>query len=1026
LVLGSETRESFEGRCLRPEGLTTFATLSIGKRRRNEDGFPADCFKQNPPYGAIPYRFFMKRLLILCCLMAMACSEARAGMTVLARETFEGVRTLDAATPGNLGQFVEGAWHCRPVGPRVASAAAPGWSADSQGVHVRTFWDLREEPYTAARDGGMAGAWVRFENFEEAGYFSTEAVANPAIILELRSGGDNAPFQVLGVTNSGRWVSRQNGLWRESAGLVRSNTWYWVQIEWDRTEDTLTATASIQAPGQALEALSENTITLADYETTTVHLLNAPFSPAPGQQYRWRGRLGGATLASTDAPGEGGQLPDLLPPVEERHHWFINPATGNDQNDGLSAATAWRTVTKFNLESANAGLLAPRDGGYESGDIVTIDTSTVTLDLGVEQFSVRTRGLTVRPAAGQLKIRLRAHRDLNAPTTVWTRFSQETHPNLWVTTDGDSPDLADVVLWEDDRWLHHVRSTPANGPSAAALTELNATPGSFHSDGVRLFLHPFGSTNPNSDGKNYSRSRYRTNGASAVRLLAPDLAIHGIDVRKTALARSSDGDSYTAYGIQGEEGFGGVTLLQDCYTDYVGKHGIGFTDSNSNRNVTVIDCQVEQGSPYFNQTPFVDYNGFAAATGNRTTYRRCLNYKVAGLVGSTEGQSSLLVTYYIHNNGEGTQFDQIRFEHCHFGGQVTAGSGLDHLVLEDTTSGGGDLNARRVDVNRCVLTQLPFGNNRADGTLMARNNLHIFSGGVFNGAFNVALCGTVVYEGNTFDLRPYLRSDNAEFCLFRRVGALNFTFRNNAFISPKDKGFGVIEHLQSSDTATFSRNLYETRAPAILLRRFTNGGAPRNLSLAEWQSQGQEAGSLATDALFDEMLLPLPGSPAINAGHDLGRFEDHSGRIFAGRRTIGALEPGLTYPKWRDRTFTPGERLDDAMSGPAADPDGDGSTNLFEFVFGTDPKSRTVSSFTFEPAPQLPGLLRLTGAVPNTAIGADLRAEFSTDLRTWLPVALSAAEFIPAQGSAGPRRGFLSPVEAVGGRLFWRFAAALE
>jgi len=498
-------------------------------------------------------------------------------------------------------------------------------------------------------------------------------------------------------------------------------------------------------------------------------------------------------------------------------------------------------------------------------------------------------------------------------------------------------------------------------------------------------------------------------------------------VRKTALARSSDGDSYTAYGIQGDQGFGGVTLLRDCYTDYVGKHGIGFTDSNSNRDVTVIDCQVEQGSPYFNQTPFVDYNGFAAATGNRTTYRRCINRKVAGLVGSTAGQSSQLTSYYLHNNGVGTQFDLIRFEQCVFGGQVTTGGGVDHIVFEETESGGGDVNARRVTVSRCVLTQLPVGNYQMNGTLIARNNLHRFTQGVFNGAFNVSLSGTVVYEGNTFDLRPYLVSDNGGFCLFRRLGPLNFTFRNNAFISPKNREFGVIERLESTDTVAFSRNLYETSAPATLLRLFNDGGTLRSFSLAQWQARGQDSGSLATDVLFDEMLLPLPGSPAINTGHDLGPIEDYTGRIFAVRRTIGAVEPGATYRKWREREFGPVDYLNESVSGPAADPDGDGTNNLFEFVFGTDPTLPNATPFELGTSPQDPGLMSLTGDFPNTAIGANLRAEFSADLRSWLPVPLSAATFLPEQGPGSvPRRAFLSPVEATNGRLFWRFAASLE
>lgn len=961
---------------------------------------------------------------MLAGLLALLPVPGHGGITLVARETFEGVRTLDAASPGNLGEFHEGAWQCRAVGPRMESTPGWGWSGDSQGALVRTFWDLREAPYSTARDAGMIGAWVRFEDLAEAGYLSSGLVANPAMVLELRSGGDNAPFQMLGVTREKQWASRDGSLWSAAADPVQTNVWYWVQIAWERAGARLAAVAAIQPLGGTLQTLGETEIILSGYEMTTAHVLNAPATTSPGQVYRWRGRLGGATLARIDALGDAAPLPDLLPPVAQRHTWYIDPVSGDDNHDGLTPATAWRSVGKFNQESAHAGIFAPADGGYEAGDIVIIDTSQVPLDLGTQALSVRTRGLTLRPAAGQAKIRLRAHRDLITGATVWTRPNPAAQPKVWVTTDGNATDLQDVVVWENDRWLHHVRSATMGAPSPEALAELNGTPGSFHSDGTYLYLHPFGGTNPNTDGKSYTRSRFRNDGGSAVMLLAPDLAVHGIDVRKTALARASDGDSYTAYGIQGDVGFGGETLLQNCYVDYVGKHGIGFTDSNSGRHVLVLDCQVEQGSPYFNQTPFVDYNGLETATGNRTTYRRCINRKVAGLVGSTEGWSRQLVTYYLHNNGTGTQFDEVRFEQCEFGGRVTTGGGIDALILEECLLAGGDVSATSVEVNRCRLTELPVGNHRPDGTLIARNNLHVFSEGVFNASFNARVEGTVIFEGNTFDLRPYLQSDNPGFCLFQRIGALDFTFRNNVFIAPKNREFGVIEKLEDTDPVHFSKNVYETSAAATLLHGFKEGGMVRTVSLPQWQAMGHDIGSLATDALVDAWLLPLAGSPLINAGHDLVPPVDFSGRFFSSRRTIGAQEPGLSYQGWREEEFPPAAWGNNLVSGPTADPDGDGRANLLEFLLGSNPRASTsYGAFVLQPAPGLPGETLLVGSIPNHAVGATLRAEFSVDLESWVAVPLSEAAFLPPEGNVQNRRGFLSPVPATGDRFFWRWVA---
>jgi surface-anchored protein len=45
----------------------------------------------------------------------------------------------------------------------------------------------------------------------------------------------------------------------------------------------------------------------------------------------------------------------------------------------------------------------------------------------------------------------------------------------------------------------------------------------------------------------------------------------------------------------------------------------------------------------------------------------------------------------------------------------------------------------------------------------------------------------------------------------------------------------------------------------------------------------------------------------------------------------------VSYTAWRDIEFNPPQAADPLVSGPAADPDGDGFTNLEEFAFGGDP-----------------------------------------------------------------------------------------
>lgn len=861
-------------------------------------------------------------------------SQASFGaMELVARETFEGVKTLNSENPGNLGTWTMGAWHCRPVGPRLAGAPAPGWSGDAQGAFVRTTWDLDLPPFSTARDAGMVGCWVRFANLSNAGYFNSGASANPAMILQLNCGNDNAPFQRMGVTRSGQLLARSDNSWVIGA-MVLKNTWYWLQIEWADTETGFISKASYQPLGGTLMELSSEFTPIQDFSARAVYVKNEPHEDADYQHYTWGGRIGGITLASIADVGEGSQMSDLLPPEDARYTWYLNPAIGDDQNDGLNPSRAWRTVTKFNEESAHSGLFSPLDGGYSQGDTLVIDTSEAPLDLGSAQLLVRTPGLTIQPAPGQQVIRIKAHKDISGPATTWLPFNSGTHQNVWMTTDAGASDLTSVVIWEDDKWLNH----PMGVTVSNVIGTLNDVPGSFYSDGTTLYLHSFGSTNPNTDGKVYTRSRFRFQGASAVMLLAADLKIIGLDVRKTALVESATNDPYAAYGIQGDQGFGGVTMLRQCYVSYASKHCIGFTDSNSNREVTVDSCQVEQGTPYHSQSPWVDYNGNADALGNITTYINCLNLKPAGKIGSTEGSTQEYLSYLLHNNGVGTQFTKIHFIGGTYGGQIFNYGGVDAFLFDGVSFGGGSSAAKQTRVNRCVMNQLPMGCSAPDCVLTARNNLCIFSDGIFNASFNSPAIGTMSYEGNTFDLRPFSRSDNAMFSLFKRIGPLVFTFRNNIFISPGDKNFNVMDQAQAADDLVFSHNFYQGESAKIIVNSFNDGVTTATRTFSEWQDLGYDQGSQIGNAKLDANYVPALDSPVILAGVDLGELPDFSGRLFLSRSSIGSIEPGESFAMWQVRHFSESELNDPLISSPEADIDHDGQANLLEFALGRNPQ----------------------------------------------------------------------------------------
>ncbi len=139
--------------------------------------------------------------------------------------------------------------------------------------------------------------------------------------------------------------------------------------------------------------------------------------------------------------------------------------------------------------------------------------------------------------------------------------------------------------------------------------------------------------------------------------------------------------------------------------------------------------------------------------------------------------------------------------------------------------------------------------------------------------------------------------------------------------------------------------------------------------------------------------------------------------------TVG--EPGETtaFGEWAELEFDAGDREDPAISGPLADPDGDGWNNALEFVLGGRPK---MADGDLAPELELAdGVIRCSYPLRDGIAGVDLIWEASGDLLDWGPAeewGSGFEELEPEDLGGGMLRGgwSLRPGGEAAGTLYFR------
>jgi hypothetical protein len=840
-------------------------------------------------------------------LLVFSTITSHGALTLVAREPFVGPGTLTSAAPGSNFSSVTGTLTEVAVGARPATVTAPGWSADLRNATGSISWGgtFAVNPGNAS----MFGVWIRIKALPAG------AASGYSYLLTLNN--YFGAWAYLGINGNGNIFFQPNGgAETVSSFVVPLNTWTFVALEWKYAGSNPNGTIAYQVGAQTLGGAWNGGV-LGSAGTSINDVTVA--SITVGMQVGGTGpsyRISCPSLYSMGSYTADWAYPaDIVAPVEQSYAWYVNPSTGSDSNPGTSPGLAWQTAAKINTESQYGGMLDSNAPGPGGGDVLTIDTSGGPLVIGGTTLTFSTQGLKVQPASGQNYIKFQAEEFLANAGFTATAGLAKTY---------QTPDTqANIVAWENDEWMWHVKS--ASFGAAAAITNpdngvttnypttgaaLDAVPGSFYTDGTNLYVHPFNDTNPSTDGNTYTRSINR-NQLAAVDFAAGNYRAIGFYIRKTALADPTD-NVLGAYCFQDgvNSGNGLSSSVEGGYFAYGDKHCFGSTCGVTDSSLLVLNTECEQGQPYCGyggQSPFVSFS--SATTGDNVhTYRGCTCLARSGLIGSTAGDpvgtgGDIILS---HNNGTGLSFASITIDDCNFAsGNIDLGVASSILITDQTQTGGvltscPSTTIQETSYSSPIAQKQPLVQMVSGTTSLTMQNCLIkpvFDLGTTAPIYyGLILSGNVTIEGCTFDFSGITGDSSSYFQqgMLQRAGALNLTFRNNAYVVPSGENLPLLYGAAQTDTLTFDHNAYNLGGGTTLARDYGDPGA--SLTFAQWQALGEDCANSTLNAnLLLQGDVPQSGSPLFNAGVDLGAGPDVTGTVYPHRDTIGAYEGSAAY-----------------------------------------------------------------------------------------------------------------------------------
>lgn len=727
---------------------------------------------------------------------------------------FDSESELDTSTPDGWDAFNgdNATVYQVPVGAKLAAAANAGWSGYSSSFN----WRVRHAMGNVKTNGTFhqVGAWFRFESFPASECLLFGSVETSEGFMLGSSGQMRDTF---GPTNIGPVLS--------------INTWYWIGFGFGGATGAHAQAIGVDFMVRQLGSAvvhytnANNALyTLSGALTLGIGVWNA------GGNVAFRARISGITIHDLTALADSDYPNEVVPPQDENHIYQIDPVSGDDTEDGIY--TPWQTVTRANamMDSVHRGVISVgANGVVGSGSHLVIDTSAQRFDVEDEGLILATESLKLYPIAGQTYIDFKPEVIIDAGD--------------WTVTGGysgiyETPFVQSATrVWADDVYFEPV----------ADLTELDAAlAGASVIVANVLYIKPYGSTDPRSDGKVYRAGRIRpdspgdTVGVPVVGVAAKDQWIVGVKAHYLAVNLNG---SY-AIGDLGagdlRPGFSGALLVEDFDIRRFDKHAICYTSGTTGATVITRNGYLALGL----EAALTSYMA-TGGTGNDHLYENIEirdQHMVERTTGGIERQFNC---WYSHGDGS-YRWDQIEIKDCDF------------RANEGTTEAGNQTVAKWTDT---IVGYLNEANALLATGLTMREIPRIINGGSLTastvtstGTDTVAsktIDGVLAITNTNFDLRLF----NGGYCnaLWDLGASLDLTFTGNT-VRFGNTGYPnvscpVFEGGGTANIVSCNNNTYYIGAADIFAKDFDSGSGPEDLTWAQWRAlpAGYDADSVRYD-----------------------------------------------------------------------------------------------------------------------------------------------------------------------------------